>query len=174
MAARPVVGAGAPWLPDFLSSRDSLRYRSAKIDTRSERAAAPTPGPSGPVDSDGDGMPDSWEMANGFNKNNPGDAAQDADTDGMTNLEEYLAGTDPRHGGSVLEISARVNDGVVELRFTAVAGYSYTIVYCNALPSGGSWQALTSVPPESTTHTVVVADAPGTGGTQRFYRVMTP
>ncbi len=46
-------------------------------------------------DEDGDGMLDSWEVANGFNPDDPSDANQDADGDGMTNLQEYLAGTDP-------------------------------------------------------------------------------
>ncbi len=49
-----------------------------------------------PVDSDNDGMPDEWEKQHGFNPNDPSDAAQDADGDGYTNLEEYLNGTDPR------------------------------------------------------------------------------
>lgn len=49
------------------------------------------------IDSDNDGMPDGWEDLNGFNKNNPADAAQDADADGLTNLQEYLLGTKPRN-----------------------------------------------------------------------------
>ncbi len=48
------------------------------------------------LDSDGDGMPDEWERRHGLNPNDPGDAAQDTDGDGYTNLEEYLNGTDPR------------------------------------------------------------------------------
>lgn len=48
------------------------------------------------VDSDGDGMPDSWEKKYGLNPNDPSDAAKDADGDGYTNLEEYLNGTDPK------------------------------------------------------------------------------
>ena len=44
----------------------------------------------GPTDTDGDGMSNEWESANGFN---PGLAEHngDADADGYTNLEEYLA-----------------------------------------------------------------------------------
>jgi len=47
-------------------------------------------------DTDGDGMHNSWETANGLNPNDPSDAAGDLDGDGATNLAEYMAGTDPR------------------------------------------------------------------------------
>jgi PKD repeat protein len=47
------------------------------------------------ADSDGDGMPDDWEIDNGLNPNNPNDAGQDPDQDGATNLEEFGQGTDP-------------------------------------------------------------------------------
>jgi pectinesterase len=40
-------------------------------------------------DGDGDGMPDTWEGANGLDPNAADDSA-DADHDGYTNLEEYL------------------------------------------------------------------------------------
>lgn len=42
-----------------------------------------------PVDSDHDGMPDSWENANGLNPNNAGDRGLFA-ANGYTNLENYL------------------------------------------------------------------------------------
>jgi uncharacterized protein (DUF1800 family) len=48
-------------------------------------------------DSDKDGMPDVWEDAHGLNKFDPSDATQDADGDGLSNRDEYLAGTDPRN-----------------------------------------------------------------------------
>ncbi|MGH7956291.1 MAG: lamin tail domain-containing protein, partial [Opitutaceae bacterium] len=52
-------------------------------------------------DSDGDGIPDSWEIDHGLHPSNPGDAALDADGDGQTNLAEYFAGTDPRNPNDV-------------------------------------------------------------------------
>jgi len=44
-----------------------------------------------PVDSDHDGMPDTWETAHGLNPNLD-DSAQDRDSDGYTNIEEYVNG----------------------------------------------------------------------------------
>jgi hypothetical protein len=45
-------------------------------------------------DTDGDGMPDWWEIQYGLDPN-LADAAGDADNDGVSNLDEYNAGTNP-------------------------------------------------------------------------------
>lgn len=50
----------------------------------------------GAADQDADGMPDDWERANGLNPNDPTDALRDLDGDGMLNVREYEAGTNPR------------------------------------------------------------------------------
>jgi len=46
-------------------------------------------------DSDGDGMPDEYETQYGLNPLDPADAERDLDGDAFTNLEEYLAKTNP-------------------------------------------------------------------------------
>jgi len=47
------------------------------------------------LDSDGDGIPDSWELLYGLNPNDPTDANQDLDGDGISNLMEFQSGTPP-------------------------------------------------------------------------------
>jgi hypothetical protein len=46
-------------------------------------------------DSDGDGIPDDYETANGLNPSDPNDAGLDPDGDGLFNLQEFQTGTDP-------------------------------------------------------------------------------
>ena len=48
-----------------------------------------------PQDTDLDGMPDAWERQFGLSPTDAKDAAGDRDSDGYTNLEEFLSRTDP-------------------------------------------------------------------------------
>ncbi len=71
--------------------RDVLEGTGSIIDSQWEVGGWPEyKGARPPVDSDRDGMPDSWEIAHGLNPNDSSDAAGDRDGDGYTNLEEYL------------------------------------------------------------------------------------
>ena len=47
------------------------------------------------ADTDGDGLPDGWEVNHGLNPNSGGDANADPDGDGLTNAQEYARGTNP-------------------------------------------------------------------------------
>ena len=47
------------------------------------------------MDSDSDGMPDSWEVKYSLDPTDPSDANSDRDNDGVGALDEFLAGTTP-------------------------------------------------------------------------------
>ena len=49
-----------------------------------------------PADTDHDGMPDAWEVKYQLDPDKAGDGSIDTDSDGYTNVEEYLNGTNPR------------------------------------------------------------------------------
>lgn len=60
------------------------------------------------ADADGDGMADAWEAAHGLDSG-VNDAADDADSDVISNLDEYRAGTDPQNSASRPEGANGVN-----------------------------------------------------------------
>lgn len=63
------------------------------------------------LDADGDGIPNGWEQAHGFDPLNAADANVDSDGDGMSNLQEFLAATDPTNSASAFRITSVVSTG---------------------------------------------------------------
>ena len=55
------------------------------------------------LDDDNDGMPDAFEITNGLDPFDDTDAAQDADGDGITNLQEYIDGTNVNFANLVID-----------------------------------------------------------------------
>jgi hypothetical protein len=86
----------------------------------------------GPLDSDGDGMTDEYEDANGLNKFDPDDRLLDRDGDGQTNLDEFTAGTSANNPNSRLQVTGssfnRVTGGF-SLTWSSVPGKSYRIQF---------------------------------------------
>ena len=86
------VGANVPFR-DAVDRRlvNDVRNGTGKsIDHPDEVGAWPTLSSSDPpLDSDGDGMPDTWEKSHGLDPSLD-DGADDKDADGYTNIEDYL------------------------------------------------------------------------------------
>jgi hypothetical protein len=163
----------APWPGAADGTGPSLqRITSAAYgnDPANWHAATPTPGrANAEPDTDGDGVPDSWELAHGTDLNSP-DADDDPDGDGLTNGQEYLAGTDPRDPQSMLRVTPFLVSGTeLELRFPA-APQRYHRVLAAELPSTGDWTLLTNYPPaaEPLLRTLRV---PVSSAMPRFFRV---
>ena len=86
------------------------------------------------ADTDGDGIPDWWMLQYfGHATGQAGDSSRpqdDADGDGMSNLQEYIAGTNPTDASSVfrLQISSSISPTLsLKLNWPAVPGRNYQV-----------------------------------------------
>jgi hypothetical protein len=173
----------APWPTDANATGKSIERRVSGAygnDPANWQSASPTPGSSlapPDLDSDGDGLPDTWESAHGLDPNSAeGDdgATGDPDGDGLTNREEFVAGTHPNDPLSTLRVEAISAQGnEVRLRLRVVAGRSYTILQRDAVDHG-VWTPLTHLPVQPESVEVEIRDTATSGTSPRFYRVVTP
>jgi len=85
------------------------------------------------ADSNSNGLPDAWESAYGVS-----DPDGDADGDGMTNLQEYRANTNPTNAASVLRITSTevAAGGQTTIAWLAVGGTRYRVCYADGGASG--------------------------------------
>lgn len=94
-----VAGAGASLVRDTLDKRIAHEVRTGKvnygnsgiIDSQTDVDGWPALNSlPAPTDTDQDGMPDDWETGRGLNPDDPSDRNGDDNSNGYTNLEEYL------------------------------------------------------------------------------------
>jgi hypothetical protein len=82
------------------------------------------------VDTNGDGIPDEWQIANwGANASKWGTANEDSDGDGLTNYQEFLAGTDPRDANSNLKTQVQMVQGALYFKWNTVSGKVYQVQF---------------------------------------------
>jgi CotH kinase protein/Lamin Tail Domain/Chitobiase/beta-hexosaminidase C-terminal domain/Bacterial TSP3 repeat len=161
----------APWpvTPDGAGhSLQRIAWTENGSDAAAWIAASPTPGQ--PLDRDGDGLPDWWELAEGTDPLVP-DGDADPDGDGLSNRQEFEAGTHPLASESVMRLRLLSSGNSVQLEFAAAAGHSYTVEYNDSL-APGTWRKLTDVGVAAGNQTVQVTDP--LPAQQRFYRLVTP
>ncbi len=172
----------APW-PSFIegsgNSLQRLRSRSFANEPANWESAPPTAGrvnnPDDTLqavpDQDGDQLPDAWEMANGLDAASgigSNGADGDADGDGRTNLDEYLAGTNPRDAASRLVIEVATGDAGTELTVPAIPGRVYRVRVQDHL-GDPTWLPLGSLSGPGTPGPIRFRD-PSTQ-TSRFYQI---
>ena len=151
-----VIGATNEIAPAF-----SDRGRTERIDLR---LGAP------PIDSDGDGLADAWELQHFGNLNQNG--AGDADGDGVNNLREYRAGTSPTDPNSRFEVVeiTKVPNGVA-IQWTSQSDRRYRVRRSDSLLTPPANYAvvksgLTATPPMNQ-----FVDTNTAGSTQFFYLI---
>jgi hypothetical protein len=132
------------------------------------------------TDSDGDGVPDHW-MLEHFNSRTAAAGflgADDSDGDGVSNRDEYVAGTSPRDNLSALKTSVTVSgpeqegqESGIAVTFQTIAGRIYDIQHSPDLKEDGWENVKTGIAGDGSVKTEVIS----TGATLRaagFYRVV--
>jgi hypothetical protein len=122
------------------------------------------------LDSDGDGLPDWWEKLY-FNDARIAEPSADADGDGMSNLAEFMAGSNPTDPNSTFRITdmqfvRQSNGSSVTLRWASFAGSTYSI-WSSTVPQGPYTILAASIPatPPFNTSTNLL------GNTNTFFRI---
>jgi len=136
------------------------------------RATPPTPGE---ADNDGDGLPDSWELAHGLDPNramNDHGANGDPDADGFPNAAEWRNNSNPKLPDDHARIDV-IESGFAQVAvfFSAQAGSSW-IIEAGAPSEPIAWQTVqTGVIPPDGTLVLPLATRPNSAS---VFRLRTP
>ena len=124
---------------------------------------------SGVSDTDGDGLPDTWETQNGLSPTNSvgiNGANGDPDGDGFTNLQEFMAGTNPQDAASLLRIT-QISTGGTSIAWSSIPGRNYQVLATTNVAA--AFQLISGTITAFGSPTSFTNSAPA--GAARFYRV---
>lgn len=122
------------------------------------------------LDNDGDGMSDYYENINGLN-NGVNDAGEDKDGDGVSNLDEFKAGTMANDPQSVLKVkSAAVQGAEARLCWSSVPGIVYGLQGASGLAE--AWELEPGAEHLLATGPMLRRSRPWSRMTNRFWRVL--
>ena len=100
-----------------------------------------------------------------------GDATEDSDRDGLDNLAEYQAGTDPRDAASVFQLqTVRLANGRLELRFNAARAGQLVVVQSTRALGQAGWETVIEQVAEEAGPQQVEVDVSDSGG--QFFRLL--
>lgn len=136
-----------------------------------------------PPDTNANGLPDAWETQFGIH-----DPSADTDGDGKSNIEEFIANTNPTNAASVIKITGEVRaaNGHTTLTWASVGGVRYRVQFSDGGNNPGFNGVFTDIvrplsveidPAPTGSASVqnftddfsLTGGAPATG--QRFYRI---
>lgn len=141
-----------------------LAYRLE--DGRLSPLSAPSQGRTWGEDINLDGIPDDWQAKYyGSNRNLWPAPTSDSDADGVSDREEYLAGTDPKAPSSVLKTFLRRNEQGATLSWNSRPGAFYQVQASNNLKDWSDLGALRFASGE--VDSIPVGNLPG----NTYYRV---
>ena len=136
-------------------------------------------------DKDGDGIDDAllerllaqWEASEFWKPGDDFDPSADHDGDGVSTLDEALAGTDPFNGDEVFAITSySLGTNGTSVTFSTAGGRSYELQTATGLAAAGDWSSTTppttlSTPTSARSSTATLYLLPSTNQTV-FFRIV--
>ena len=132
------------WVMSGLASGTTHTFKLAYVlaDGRRSPLSASAMGRTWGADVNGDAIPDDWQIAYWGSAGAPAARPKvDADGDGVSNYDEFLAGTDPTSAQSVLRTQVRRAGTGLEIAWSSVPGLVYQVQRTSSLSVLG-WQDL--------------------------------